>query len=136
MAVITPIDGISVDQLGSNAPNPGLSPGRSWNVFGQTHNQSGSSVANQAEGTVSLPAIAAGASGTVTIANSLITGNSLVLLTVVNMPAAGGAGDATANRGVSAWIDSIAAGTMTIGYRNDGQNIMSQAWSCNYRITN
>jgi hypothetical protein len=126
------IDGVVYD--GSSPHNPGLVGARPLLLFGQTANTSGSTVANQPAGTADLANVSAGTTGTVTVANSLVTAGSLIFLTVFNTPAAGGAGDVTAARAVDAWVESVSNGSFTIGYHAFAT--MSQHWSCNYLVIN
>jgi hypothetical protein len=73
------VDGIEYDNLiGNSTYNPGLKANRKFKIHGQTANIVASNVANQEVGTVAVPALAAGATGTITISNTLITTTSLV----------------------------------------------------------
>lgn len=129
------LDGVSYDDNTSTTPNPGMNSGRRLKWFGQTVNKATGNVANQQIGTADLPAIAAGATSTVVVSNSLVTANSLIFLSVANETTAGAfAGDTTAGRCVDAWIESVAAGTFTIGYHATA--LMSTDWSCYFLIIN
>ena len=123
----TLVDGLGLDGLAEGI-NPGLLQGRKLKWFGQTANTSAGNVANQGLGTVSLPALGANTSGTVVIGDGLIGATSILLLCPNSK------GDATAGRGVFAWVESVGAGTATIGYRCAAA--MSGAWDLHYLVLN
>src|SRR5690349_14848917 len=132
---LSAVDGISYDDTTATAPNPGITPGKRLKVLGQTVNKATGAVANQQIGTVDLPILAAGATGTVAVSNSQVTANSLIFVSVANETAAGAfAGDTTAGRCVDAWIESVGSGTFTIGYHATAA--MSADWSVYYLIFN
>lgn len=82
----SPVDGIWYEDVTAathtGAPYPGTAPGVKYLALGQTGNTVATNVANQGIGTVACPALSAGAVGTVTISDSLITANSLIFCTV------------------------------------------------------
>lgn len=91
----TGVDGIGYDDLAAFPPHPGTKAGRKLKSLGQTSNRAGASVADQDCGTVAIGALAAGASTTVTITNSLITTLSLIRVQPMNVGP-----NATAGRGL------------------------------------
>jgi len=115
---ISAVDGIGYKDLTSIAgAQPGLLAGRKFYFLGQTDNRIASNVANQGIGTVALPALAAGATGTVTITDSLITFLSIVLLTVkrgTTTPAAGALAAITVSG------QQPSSGSVVVDIRNNG----------------
>ena len=131
-ASFSAVHGIGFDNDLQPTPNPGVLPGMTFKVLGQTSNLAAGNAANQQTGTVALPALAAGTVGTVVVPNTLVTATtSLVLLTARIGPL----GDATAARGVLVWIESVGAGTFTIGYLSPSA-LMANPWACHYYIVN
>jgi|GEM_PF-3444853 len=82
MSARTLVDGIDLDDITAGITHPGLRSGRKWKYHGQTGNTVALNIANQGVGTGALPALAAGATGTITITNSLITTLSLIFCQV------------------------------------------------------
>lgn len=130
-----PVAGLGIDDNTATNPNPGVLSGKKFKVLGQTSNNSNGTVANQQIGSAPLASLAAGASGTVVVSNSLVTANSIILVSVSNEVAAGTfGGDVTAGKSVNAWIESVAAGTFTIGYHSAA--LMSGNWTAWFLIFN
>jgi hypothetical protein len=131
----TSIDGLTYDDYVNNVPALGLMATRALRWFGQTINKVTGNVANEQIGTLNLPVLAATTTGTVTLTNSKITANSLIFLSVCNKTNSGGAGDTTAAREVTAWVENQpTAGSATVGYYTSV--LMSQAWCVHYLIIN
>jgi hypothetical protein len=87
------------------------------NHSGQTGNTVANNVANQGIGTVALPALTSGATGTVTITDSRITASSLIWITVkrgTTTPAAG------ALAGIVADLQAPGSGSCVVDLRNAG----------------
>jgi hypothetical protein len=146
MSVLTDIEGLELtgDPVPSAANNPtfpdlAISLGRKLVYIGQTVNKVTGLIANQAIGVALLTSnggtVTAGTTGTVVVTNSKIGANSIVILTAVNEVSAGTfQGDTTAGRGMTVWVEAIASGSMTLGYRPTAN--MAADWSCNYLIHN
>ena len=125
------VDGLGVDTLGEGI-NAGVLTGRKLKWFGQTAGVAAGNVANQGIGTVALPALAAGAVGTVVVGDTLVTTNSLILLTSKIGPL----GDATTSRGVIVWVESVNNGVgFTLGYLSPSA-AMANPWACHYLVVN
>jgi hypothetical protein len=142
----TPVDGIVLSGVpipSTNGvatpvwPNPGVEAGRKFCIPGQTVNKVTGGVANQQAGTALLSSaggtVTAGSTNTVVVANTLVTAASVVFLTAANEDTNGTfGGDGTAGRGMAVWLESVGAGTLTIGFRPAAN--MAADWSCNYLI--
>lgn len=76
----------------AGSPNPGPRTGQKFAAPAQTVSTLASTVANQTVGTVGIGALAAGATGTVTITNSLIAATSFVFCVVAKQTTVAGAG--------------------------------------------
>lgn len=131
----------AVDGIGytSGTPaDPGIVANQQLRWFGNPNNLSGNQTANQQIGAVALPAIAAGTTGTVTVANGLVGLTSYIFLTAVNNPgvaAPTAPGDTTAGRGMDVWLENNNNGAgFVIGYRPAAA--MAAAWNCFYLIIN
>lgn len=124
----------SASHLGSETarPNLGMRDGKPYlKALGQTSNTAAGNVANQPLGTVAVPAIAINVIGTVAVTNTLITANSIVMLTPRKVGT-----DASTARGPVVWIDALAAGSMTIGVKAQGVAIGVSTYVVHYLIIN
>src|SRR4051812_18247964 len=108
----TAVEGIGIDDIKGQPAHPTLRKNRKWKYTGTTTTGVAGAAANQALGFVTLPALGAGASGTVTYTNSLITANSVIKAWTQLGPVA----DATAGREVNVWLESRTGGSCVIGY--------------------
>ena len=90
-------------------------------------NTPAASPTNPGEGCLSLPALGAGAIGTVTITDKDILAGSVVQVTVVNLNS-----DATASRRVTANPLPPAVGSCVVEYKTDAA--MSAAWGLWYQV--
>ena len=129
MQVLTAVDGIGLDDDTARGSQPGVLPNFKLKWLGQAANTAAGNVANQGIGTVGLPALGAGAEGTVTVTDSLITASSLVFVTVVNAN-----GDTTAGARVTADVRMPASGSVVVHYKTD--QAMSAAWAAWYWVVN
>src|SRR5438309_2103281 len=93
---VTPVDGLGINRIssvGSSPPIVGPIPGSRAAYFGQAGNTVAGNTANQAVGIVACPALAAGAAGSVTWTNSMITAQCAIRVWGVRrgttVPAAG-----------------------------------------------
>jgi hypothetical protein len=99
--------------------------------FGQTLNTQGGAVSNQPSGAVALANKNAAAEGTVTITNSAITANSIIIVTPFNE-----GGNTTANVQYVADVRSITAGSAVAHYTNLGAGNAAGTWTLWYWIIN
>lgn len=113
---LSSVDGIGYDgDVTTGNRNAGWIAGRKPVSLGQTVNTVASTVADQMTGTVALPALAAAATGTVTITNALITANSMIFTQVRRGTTTGAAG-----AGVVTEAQAPTAGSCVISVRNPG----------------
>jgi hypothetical protein len=134
-----------MDGMGYTDPNalpkkPGWLAGIWQQYFGQPTNNVTGVVANQGIGTALLTStsgtVLAGSTNTIYVPNTLVTANTIVMLTAANLVSAGTfAGDTTALRGMEVWIESVTATYgFVIGYSPKAN--MSHDWSCWYELKN
>lgn len=133
---ITGIDYIDFDadpSTNSSArPNLAMRENKKYlGVLGQPANTVAGNVANQAIGTLAVPAVALNVVGTIALSNSLITANSFIFLTTRKVGT-----DAGTGRGPLAFVDALAAGSATIGIRAGGTAVPVSAWVVHYLIIN
>lgn len=105
-------------------------PGEKLFFSGQTANTAAGNVANQGIGTVALPVITAGTTGTVTISDTQIRTTSIVMLTVKQGPTP----DATAGRGICVTLQAPGTGSVVVEYTPLVN--MAQAWALHYHVWN
>jgi len=141
--IYTAVPGIVNDvlPLGKVQPNPAVEGGHSLLSIGQTGTQCNNALPNMDTGYIILPAQGASGLYLASIVNSLILSTSYIALSVVNMPASGGAADGTAglylvanragNRVAPGTAPSAAltAGTATAGGAVDAG---SHVWAFTY----
>jgi hypothetical protein len=127
---ISVVDGIGYDDMKANGPNPGVLPGHKLKWLGQTGNTASGSVADQGIGTVALPPIAAGATGSITITDARITAASLIFVSVKDGPTP----DTAAGRGVVAWAKAPTMGQVVVNYTPLAT--MANAWALHYWVVN
>lgn len=131
---LSDVDGIGYDNPANATPNPGVLPGRKLKMLGQAGNTVASNVANQGVGTVAVPALAAGATTTLTITDSTITTASLI-----DLQAAYGTTPPTDGQAIPQLVvKSVAAGSAAVVVKNtDGTNaIAANNYVCWYTVTN
>lgn len=116
MPFVTQVDGIQYDvDPSTNVHNPGVASGRKLKMLGQTGNTVATQVANQQIGVIAAPALAAAATGTTTITNSLITTSSILFGSIRRGTTTGAAG-----AGVVFEFQAPANGSCVVSFRNPG----------------
>lgn len=133
---VTPIDFLEFDADPSSTtfirPNLGMADSKPYlKALGQTANTVAGNVANQAIGTLAVPAIAVNVVGTIALSNTLITANSFIFLSVRKVGT-----DSSTSRGPVAWVDAIGAGTATIGVKAEDLAISASVYVVHYLIIN
>lgn len=134
MAAAPILQGLGCTDPTAFTPFPTVLAGCKLNADGQTALAAASAVANQRVGAVTLPALAAAATSTVTISNSLITAQSYVQLTVKRGTTTAGAG-AVATVVLAGRIPT--AGSLVVDVTNLGSAAtLSTDYEAIYEITN
>lgn len=116
----SPVEGINIDWTKEPA-EPGLNLKVHRRHFGQPDNKVATTVANQGEGTVAVPAIAASGTATFSISDTQITVNSRIVLSLQarDTVSDGGTAPAAGNQaGIGLVMGKPGAGSVLVVARN------------------
>lgn len=116
----------------TSRPNLGMRDGKPYlKALGQTANTVAGNVANQPVGTFAIPATAIAVVGTVVVSNTLVTANSIIMCSTRRVGT-----DSSTARGPNIWVDALAAGSVTFGFRSQGVAIAVSTYVGHYLIIN